>query len=151
MFLRRVNDPDPISRWRNEVERLFESFVAEAPAFGPFARREARAFPAMNSWQDDHNLYAEAEIPGLKMDDVEVLVVGNELTVKGERKPLKQPGLVYHRQERGTGAFGRSIRLPVDIDAGKVEAHLQDGVLKVTLPKAEAAKPRKVEVKALTK
>jgi HSP20 family protein len=117
----------------------------------PWGEGSRGAFPALNVWEDGDNFMVEAELPGLGLGDVEVLVVGNELTIKGERKIEKKEGVSYHRQERGTGSFSRLLRLPVMIDAGKVEASFKDGVLTVRLPKAEAAKPRRIEVKSLAK
>ena len=81
------------------------------------------------------------------MEDVEVNVVGDELSVKGQRKPAKGENLTYHRQERETGEFSRFLTLPTAVNAEKVEAVLRDGVLTITLPKAEGAKPKRIEVK----
>jgi len=83
------------------------------------------------------------------MEDLEVLVTGDELTIKGQRHEAQQEGASYHRRERGVGSFNRSVRLPVGIDASKVQARLQDGILTITLPKAEGSRPRKVEIKSL--
>jgi HSP20 family protein len=149
MLPRRSNELHPISRLRTEMDRLFDGFFGEGSVVDPFPWHQRRAFPALNFWEDEHNLYAEAEVPGLKMEDLEVYVLGNELTISGKRTAVEQPEVAYHRRERGVGPFTRTLRLPVDIDADKVNARLQDGVLTVMLPKAEAAKPRKVEVKAL--
>jgi len=133
------------------MDRLFSDLAANLPWPGWLAETGASAFPALNVWEDEQCLYAEAELPGMQMDDLELLVVGNELTIKGERKAGEEDEAVYHRRERGVGAFSRVVRLPVEIDANKVEARLQDGVLTVKLPKAEAARPRKIEVKCVTK
>lgn len=108
--------------------------------------RRPHAFPAFNLWEDTGNLYAEAEVPGLSMKDLEVYVEGNELTVKGRRQGIDEKDCTYHRRERGAGEFARAIRLPVEINPDRVEATLTDGVLKVVLPKAEAAKARKIKV-----
>ncbi len=144
----------PISRLRSEFDRMFEEMVGEffggRPLFDLRPGTWARSFPAVNVWEDDENLYAEAEVPGLRMEDLEILVKGNELTIKGERKGFDADGVRYHRRERGTGAFSSVVRLPVDIDVDKVEASLEHGVLTIKLPKAEAARPRKIEVKALS-
>jgi HSP20 family protein len=75
-------------------------------------------------------------------------VVGNELVIQGRRMDLDEEGVSYHRRERGVGEFKRVLRLPVEVDADKVEATLHDGVLLVKLPKAAAAKPRKIQVAA---
>lgn len=107
-----------------------------------------RAFPAINVWDEGEELVAEAELPGLKGEDLDVSVVGSELTVKGERKSTAEDGTSYHRRERGTGSFTRVLRLPVEVDANRVQAALRDGVLTIRMPKAEAAKPRKINVQA---
>jgi HSP20 family protein len=83
------------------------------------------------------------------MEDLEVLVTGDELTLKGERREVKLEGASYHRHERGVGTFSRTVRLPIAIDSNKVQARLQEGVLTVTLPKSEASRPRKIEVKSV--
>jgi HSP20 family protein len=150
MFVRRINGRHPLNQLRDEMDRVFENFSEGFPGRS-FGWRAAPTYPALNIWEDEHSLYAEAELPGLKMEDLELLVVGNELTVKGQRKDEQPEGTTYHRRERGVGSFSRVVRLPIDIDADKVEATLKDGVLLITLPKAEKAKPRKVQVKALTK
>jgi len=130
------------------MERLFDAFTNEAAQWSPFGFGLARTFPALNLWEDTDALYAEAEVPGLSMDDLEVSVMGNELSIRGERKDQPAEGVSYHRRERGVGGFSRVVRLPGDIDAGKVQANLRDGVLTITLPKAEATKPRKIQVRA---
>lgn len=143
MLLRRVNGWNPMNRLQEEMERLWGQFGAE-PVFGS----APGAFPALNVWEDDENIYAEAELPGLRLEDLELFVMGNELSIKGTRKFDEQPNTTVHRRERGTGSFSRVVRLPVEVDAQKVSANLRNGVLTVTLPKAPEAKPRKVEIQA---
>ena len=150
MIIRRSNGWHPLHQLREEMDRVFDNFSEGFPR-RPFGWRTVPTYPALSIWEDEHSLHAEAELPGLKMEDLELLVVGNELTVKGQRKDEHPEGTTYHRRERGVGSFSRVIRLPIDIDADKVEATLKDGVLLITLPKAEKAKPRKVQVKALAK
>jgi HSP20 family protein len=107
----------------------------------------AVAYPALNVWEDADHVYAEAELPGLKLEDLEIYVTGgNTLSVKGERKQPATEG-AWHRQERGFGSFARVITLPVNVDADKVEAKLSHGLLTITLPKAAVAKARKITVK----
>lgn len=125
---------------RREVGDLFDSF------FNGHESR-ARAYPAVNVWEEGDNLFAEAEVPGLSMEDIEVLVVNNELTIKGNRRAAADDNPNYHRRERGVGEFCRTLSLPVDIDANKVEATLKNGVLTIRLPKAESARPRKINVR----
>ncbi len=105
--------------------------------------------PLLNLWADENNVYAELDLPAVDPSRLEVTVTeGNELTVQGERPAPEVPGAVWVRQERPFGRFTRSVTLPVLVDADKVEAKYEHGVLKLTLPKSEAAKPRKITVKA---
>jgi HSP20 family protein len=135
--------PTNLGDLRHEIDRLFEDWTS--PFNGNLFR--PAAFPAVNVWEDAENFYAEAELPGVTMEDLEVNVVGDELSIKGTRKPMPEGAYTYHRQERGTGEFTRFVTLPALVDAAKVEAVLQDGVLTVTLPKAEEAKPKRIQVK----
>jgi len=143
MIVRHVSNMLPIHRVRDQMEDLFNQLWGGGlPGAGL-----AAGVPALNVWEDDQSLFVETELPGLTMTDVEVTVMGNELTIKGERKEQPVEGATYHRRERSGGTFARTMKLPVQIDANRVTATLKDGVLTVTLPKAEAAKPRKIEVK----
>jgi HSP20 family protein len=104
---------------------------------------------ALNVWEDEHAVYAEADLPGIDSAKLEVTVTeGNQLTVQGERAAPEVPGAVWIRQERPFGKFVRVIGLPALVDADKVEAKYENGVLRLTLPKHEAAKPRKIIVKS---
>ena len=129
-------------RMRDEMDRLFEDFFEDTPSARPYGA----AYPALNTWEDGDSAYVEAELPGLGMDDVEVLVSGNEVTINGERKIEAALGAGWHRRERAQGRFSRSLTLPWEVDADKVEAKLQDGVLTVRLPRCESCKPKKVKV-----
>ena len=143
----RRNGLQTLNRLRNEMDRLFDDCFQPISVFGPFAAPWERAFPNLNVWENEQNLFAEAEVPGMSMEDMELTVAGNELTIKGKRSRNEQEGVTLHRRERGVGAFTRTLRLPFDIDADKVAATLEHGVLTITLPKPEAAKPRRIEVK----
>jgi HSP20 family protein len=145
MLARMMNDFAPLMRLQNEMNHLFESFFDDLPA----ARGYAATYPALNLWEDADVAYVEAELPGLGMDDVEIYVTGNDLTIAGQRKIDKPQGASYFRQERPSGQFSRSLTLPWEIDADKVQAKLHDGVLTVTLPKCESCKPKKIQVNAL--
>ncbi len=109
--------------------------------------REARVFPSINILEDGERFFVEAEIPGLSLDDVQVEVNGNELSIRGERKTATDEDRTFHHRERGVGSFSRLITLPVDVSPDKVEAVLKDGILTITLPKVEQAKVRKISVK----
>jgi HSP20 family protein len=134
-----------LGRFRNEMGRLFESFGFRDDGWPTLAA----AYPAVNVWQDADHVYAEAELPGMELKDLEIYVMGgNQLTLKGERKEPSVKKPVWHRQERGFGPFTRFITLPMEVNADKVEAKFCNGVLTITMPKNEAAKPRKITVKA---
>ncbi|MFO0837021.1 MAG: Hsp20/alpha crystallin family protein [Phycisphaerae bacterium] len=142
MFLPvRFSPRSPLFDVRREIDRVFDAF-ADFPLANNFA-----AFPPVNVFEDGERLAVEAELPGMKMDDLEILVTGNELTIKGKRE---QPAgdATYHRRERVTGEFIRVLTLPSDVDAERVEATLRDGVLSITLPKAAASRARKITVKS---
>jgi len=126
----------------SQMNRWMENFFEDSPAVRPYGA----AYPALNTWQDGDNAWIEAELPGLAMEDLEVLVKGGEVTIAGERKLGEPQGANWHRRERSHGRFSRTLTLPWDVDADKVTATLRDGVLTVQLPKAERAKPRKVKV-----
>jgi HSP20 family protein len=109
----------------------------------------AVSYPPVNLWEDDDFVYAEAELPGLKLPDLEITVTAdNQLTLKGKREPAAPEKVEWHRQECGFGSFERTIELPVSVDAGKVEARLENGVLTIKMAKSPAAKPKKIPVKA---
>ena len=136
------------SMWQNmdrlqwEMNRLFDDY-------SPSRLRPAPGYPALNVWTSQEGLNITAEVPGVSSDDIEISVVGDTLTLTGSRKPeeLKE-GARYHRQERGYGSFTRSIQLPYLVDVNKVEATFKNGILNITMPRAEADKPRKIVVKA---
>jgi HSP20 family protein len=137
-----TSDFSPLMQLQGQMNRLFENFFEDMPT----ARQYATAYPALNTWEDGDNAYVEAELPGLTMDDLEIYVTGNELRIGGERKLAEAEGASWHRRERSQGRFSRTLTLPWEIDADKVEASLKDGVLTVKLPKCESCKPRKVKV-----
>jgi HSP20 family protein len=133
-----------LNRFHDQMNRLFDSYGLGSswPAF-------AAAYPPVNVWEDADNVYAEAELPGMDLGDLEIYVTGgDQLTIKGERKqPALEKG-VWLRQERAFGSFARVLTLPADVDPDKVEARFNSGVLTITMPKSEEAKPRKIAVKA---
>lgn len=148
MLALQVNRSHPSNRWRNEMDRLFENTFEGFPKWRPEAGF-ASAFPPVNVWEDAENIYVEAELPGFKLDDLELQIMGDELTIKGERQVVREDDVSYHRKERTKGCFSRDFQMPVEVDADNTKATLSDGVLLITIPKTEQAKPRKVEVKAL--
>ena len=136
----------PFSQLRQDVDRAMHSVLSGTPGAWLPDFAQARVFPALNVWEQADELFVEAELPGLKADDLDISVEGDVLTIKGQRGEATVQGATFHRRERGVGAFSRVLRLPVPVDANRVQASFRDGVLLVTLPKAEEAKPRKIKV-----
>ena len=144
MAARRNNGLFPLSRWQDDMGEVFGTLIDDAVA----ARRYGAAYPGVNVWEDGDAAFMEAELPGMSMQDVEVDVIADEVTIRGERKIEDPSNGTYRRRERPQGCFSRTIGLPWEIDAEHVEARLQDGVLTVRLPKSPAARPRKIPVQA---
>lgn len=130
---------DRLNWWKRQVDQLWQGALAAAPA----------AYPALNLWDDGDNFYAEAELPGFRIEDVDLAVAGSDLWIRGKRENPAGKDWAIHRQERPSGEFSRTVAFPAEIDADRVQAALHDGVLRITLPKAPTAKPRKIEVKVL--
>jgi HSP20 family protein len=133
-----------MNRLREETERWLGRLGMNDPR-----RSAGSVYPPLNAWEDDDNLYIEAELPELELSDLEIIVNGdNQLSIKGERKQPEQGEGMWHRRERGHGSFSRVGELPQYVDSDKVTADLKQGVLTITLPKRKEAKARRVEVNA---
>ncbi|MCD6286533.1 MAG: Hsp20/alpha crystallin family protein [Anaerolineae bacterium] len=105
------------------------------------------SYPAMNVWMNDEGAVLTAELPGCNPANIDITVVGDTLTVKGSRTEEVLPeGAVYHRRERTCGSFSRGFTLPFEIEASRVDAAFEQGILRITVPRAEADKPRKIQV-----
>jgi len=134
---------DELDRMRRQMDLLSEGLTR-----GVWREPTAGVFPLMNVTEDKDNYYVRAELPGIKADGLDISVTGDTLSISGERKiPAEDEKAQYHRREREAGRFSRIVSLPSQVDTGKVEAHCTDGVLRVVLPKAEAAKPKQIAVK----
>jgi len=135
-----VKNPfEELERMKSQMEKLFQ---------GSHDKQGAGVFPLTNMTEDKDNYYVRAELPGLKTDDLDISVTGNNLAVSGERKIVEESREAkYHRREREAGKFSRVIRLPGQINTEKIEAKLVDGVLTIVLPKAEETKPKQIIVK----
>jgi HSP20 family protein len=133
-----------LNRMRSEMESLFGRLAESLPTgSGP------GVFPLINITEDHDCLFVRAELPGVKANEIEISATGNSLSIGGERKVAPENEVAsYHRREREAGVFRRTITLPSDIDANRVEANYTNGILTVTLPKAELSKPKQISVKA---
>ncbi len=130
------------------LQEQMEVWLRRAEANDP-RRLNHNAFPPLNLWEDDDNLYIEAELPELELTDLEIFVNGgNQLSIKGERKQPEQEKGMWHLQERSHGCFSRVGELPQYVDSDKVTAEFKHGVLTMTLPKRKEAEARRIEVTA---
>jgi len=129
-------------RMRQEMDELFNAFSGGYPA-----EAGATVYPALNISEDTNNIYVRAEIPGVASADLDISVEGDTLAIKGERKACQVDEKVsFHRREIQCGRFSRAVTLPSRVDAGKVGAKAANGILTITLPKAEESKPRQIKV-----
>ena len=133
-----------LSNLRDELDTLFE-----LPFWSNFGR-QTQLFsgwtPALDLYQNNDNLIAVVELPGMRKEDIEISLHDGMLTIGGERKSETREGDKAERTERYIGKFRRSITLPTRVDANKVRATYKDGILTITLPKAEEAKPKQIQV-----
>ncbi|MBX5492676.1 MAG: Hsp20/alpha crystallin family protein [Chloroflexi bacterium] len=142
-----------IEALRREIDRAF-SELGLGPASHPWRLaflpgRAARQYPLVNLHDDGQNFYVEALAPGVDPEGFEISVLGNTLTLAGEKRRLPDvPPERIHRSERAAGRFVRTIELPAEIDASKVSAEYKHGLLIITLPRAETARPRRVAVRS---
>lgn len=132
---------------RREIDDVFRGAGLNRPFGSAFLSPATRRFPLVNFSEDQSHVYVEALVPGVAPEDTDLTVLRNTLTISGERKPFaEEKGQIVHRSELGSGRFSRTLELPVDIDPDKVSAEYRDGILRVTLAKAEHAKPKKIEI-----
>jgi HSP20 family protein len=130
---------------RDELDRLFDSGLNELTGGSQLL---SLWNPAVDVYQDKENVYVKAEVPGLKKEDVEVSLHDGILSISGERKAdTTRKDAETYRSERFVGRFQRSFTLPSLVKADAVKAQYRDGILTITLPKAEEAKPKQIEIK----
>ncbi|MFQ3573317.1 MAG: Hsp20/alpha crystallin family protein [Thermodesulfovibrionales bacterium] len=128
-------------------ERLLDPFsdFYEIPRW---FRARKPDFPPYNVWLSDDKAVITTELPGITPSDIDLSVVGRVITLRGERKPDEiKNGETYHRRERWYGRFNKSIQLPFNIESNGVKANFQKGVLTIEVPRAEAEKPKKIDIK----
>jgi len=133
------------SLWR-DIDDIFRGsgfgLTAETPAWA------GSSFPRLALREAEDRVVVEALIPGIDPNSLEISVLRNTLSISGERTLTHPEGGTWHRRERPSGRFMRTLDLPAEIDADKVSADYRQGVLHITLPKAESAKPKRIEIKA---
>ena len=130
---------------REEIDRLFEAPLVELTRASQLLSGWT---PALDVYEDKDNVYVRAELPGMKREDIDLSLHNGSVSLSGERKSEGQyKDAEVYRSERFFGRFQRTITLPTLVAAEKVKAQYQDGILTVTLPKAEEAKPKHIDVK----
>ena len=131
-----------LERMRQQMDNLFN----RVPDTG-MPSLHAGVFPSINLTENQETYHIRAELPGISAEDLDIQATGNNLSISGERKiEAENDGVHYHRREREAGKFSRAISLPGDINPDGVSASLADGVLKVSVSKAEKAKPKQITI-----
>lgn len=136
------SDPfDDLARWRQVFGTIDDSGRRW------FDQPNAGVFPLLNVSVTPDHYVVRAELPGIKADELDITVSGNNLTISGERKiPEEHKTAKYHRREREAGKFNRALTLPGPLNSNKVDAKLKNGILTLVIPKAEEAKPKKISI-----
>ena len=144
----RLNDMDRMLGVMDLLRsRLNRSFLDVARPYDDLGWRAADLTPRTNLYDTGEQLELMAEVPGLTKENLNIRIQGNYLEISGARKAETPEGYTVHRLERGSAEFTRSFTLPSDVDVERVEASLTDGIVSLTLPKTEAAKPKQVLIK----
>ena len=144
MLYRRSTTP---SLW-SEMERLQQEMDSLFGNFNPGHFEIGPTFPPLNIYTNDQAEIITAEMPGFRPENIEINVVGETLTLSGERQEKDvEAKAEYHRQERSYGKFTRSIELLFPVEADKVDAAFENGILRIHMPRAEADRPKKISVK----
>jgi HSP20 family protein len=147
MLPRRWFERGPLAGLWEEMDDLFENFIGESgcPA------TSGQIVPNADVSETDEAIEVKTDLPGIKPNEIDIEVHENILTIRGRHSEKKEEkkgnGRKYHRVERRSGSFSRSVWLPTAVQEDKVRAELHDGVLTITLPKSEEAKPHKIQVK----
>jgi HSP20 family protein len=146
------NPFEDLEALRQEIDRAFEGFGAgqePSPQVAFLPGRGPRRYPLINLLEDRDHLYIEALTPGVDPQSLNVTVMQNRLTVSGEKTRIagEVKPEAFHRSERASGKFVRTVDLPVQVAEGAIQAEYKNGLLVVTIPKAEKAKPRQINVK----
>lgn len=133
---------DPFESFNRDIESMFRDFdrASGSSAFS------AMSLPVCDVHETDKDYVLEFDLPGVKKDEINIEVVGNQIVVSGERRQETKNEGKQHRMERRYGSFQRVFTLTDEIDADAIEANYSDGVLTLSIPKSEAAKPKKIRI-----
>jgi len=146
MALFRFSAADPVSGLldlQRALERAFEN-----PLGLDLGVSGRGVFPPVNIFSDRNGVVVRVEVPGVAPEKLSIETQGRTLTIAGTREVQAPEGGAFHRRERGSGQFSRSLQLPEDLDVGRTDAAYKHGILTLRIPKREEAKPRQITVKA---
>jgi HSP20 family protein len=135
-----------MDRLRRQMNRLWAGWPTTSPRERGW--RAAPSYPAMNVWTNDEGGMVTAEMPGVDPQEIDISVEDDTLTLRGSRQVDGPENVTYHRRERGSGSFARSVQLPFRVEADQVEATFDQGVLTIELPRAESDKPHKIAIQS---
>jgi HSP20 family protein len=142
MYWQNFNDVDPwrmMTRMQRDMNRLFNNVSLQ----------DRGVYPAVNLWSNNDKALLIAELPGYEPENIHISVRNDELILSGKRDPIQlKENEQYHRQERLFGQFERRISLPFRVEENKIEANYEQGVLCISLPRADADKPKKITIKS---
>jgi len=129
---------------REAMDRLFDDAFTR-----PFSMSGGSVTPAIDLYQNADEVIVKASLPGLKADDVQISITGDMLTLRGEfKEETEKKEATFHIRENRYGSFERSIMLPTDVQTEKAKADFKNGILTITMPKAESVKPKTITIKA---
>jgi HSP20 family protein len=129
---------------REAMDRLFDDAFTR-----PFSANAGSIVPAIDLYQNEDEVVVKASLPGLRTEDVHISVTADVLTLRGEfKEESEQKENTYHLRENRYGEFERQVMLPTDVQSDKAKADFENGILTITLPKAETVKPRTINIKA---
>jgi len=129
---------------REAMDHLFDDAFTR-----PLTLRDGWSAPAIDMYQTDDEIVVKASLPGVKADEVQINITGDVLTLKGETKQVEEKkDKAWHMREQRWGAFERAVALPTEVVADKAKAEFENGILTITLPKAEEVKPKVINIKA---
>ena len=142
---------DELESLQADMNRAFNGWDSDTGRRGTARSRRSRraAYPLLNMWASEDGLVIDAELPGVDPKDVDISVLGDELTVRGKvNAPAGEAKATYSRRERPSGEFARTLRLPFRAVPDSVKAQYKNGLLRLTVPRPEAEKPKRIEITA---
>lgn len=136
------------STLHSQMNRMFNDFFRAAPGASWTSPATAGVFPLINAWRTEEGFVIESELPGYRLEDLDITLTGDELTIAGNPQgdERAEGGQIPMRRERRRRAFSRTIQLPEEVDAERVSARLTNGVLTIALPHVPARQPRRIAV-----